>query len=203
MRYTTIIYQVKNELDLNFLEYILLDIINIIQNAPQNTTPGWSSASRAYYGRVLDISDRQIRRYVEKLIERGLLERNTSHQLRTTEKWVNAAYMGESEKPGQNVRPDTEPTIREYHEKKVLFRDADVYPWEIFETYFRDPEFAEIDIHYYYQEMKRWSETKGEKRNNWIEQCKVLMSIHADKNKLRFKNKSGKITDALEKALHI
>lgn len=63
--------------------------------------------------------------------------------------------------------------------------ESDVADWEVFKTFFETDEFAGIDIHYYYQETKRWSESKGMKRHNWIEQAKTIMSIQAERGKLK------------------
>lgn len=90
MRYTTIIYEVKKELGLSLREYIYLDAIYHLQNQS-----GWCFAKSSYFGELLDIGDREVRKIRLNLVEKGLIimsDKYNSNEIKTTEKW-NLTYL--------------------------------------------------------------------------------------------------------------
>lgn len=90
MRYSTIITKVKEELGLTLREYVFLDIVYHLQ-----VKNGWCYAKSDYFGNLLDVGDREIRKIRLKLVGMGLLimsENYNSNEIKTTEKW-NDSYL--------------------------------------------------------------------------------------------------------------
>jgi hypothetical protein len=96
--YTTINHRVRKELNLSLSEYCLMDLVYNLANNPKSNYPNWCYGSKPFLARCLDFSEREVYRYINKLIKLGLLEKEPKlKHLRTTEKWYNAAIINHNE----------------------------------------------------------------------------------------------------------
>lgn len=82
---------------------------------------------------------------------------------------------------------------------KCLFEDSEFADFEKFKAQFTEPEFADIDLFYYYNRIKNWSGANGKKKNNWILTAKNWMMDDAEKGKLHRLNPGGALSpEAIE-----
>lgn len=93
------------------------------------------------------------------------------------------------EKSG-SLFPESDP------EKLTLFRNSLVGKFEDFEKQFKQPEFQEIDLFYYFNSVSDWSDKANKKRTarGWIATARDFMRGDNEKGKLKkigFENKSG------------
>lgn len=84
-------------------------------------------------------------------------------------------------------------------EKKCLFEQSKFADFEKFKEKFVEPEFADIDLLYYYNRIKNWSGANGKKKNDWILTAKNWMMDDAEKGKLhRLSSGSALSPDAIK-----
>lgn len=76
-------------------------------------------------------------------------------------------------------------------ERKCLFDDSKFFDYEIFQAQFTEPDFADVDLYYYYNRIKNWSGGNGKKKNDWILTAKNWMMDDAEKGKLHRKSGTG------------
>lgn len=86
MKYIIVFHDIRVKLGLGFQEYCILDIVCRFQQ--NHVTPGWCYASKDALAEMLDISTRQLQRYVASLVEKGFIIRGDSSCLCVTEKWT-------------------------------------------------------------------------------------------------------------------
>lgn len=90
MRYTTIIFEVKEMLGVSLREYIYLDAVYHLQ-----VEQGWCYAKNEYFADLLEVSVREVQKIRAKLIDGGFLEvrgKGVNTELKTMKKW-NDAYL--------------------------------------------------------------------------------------------------------------
>lgn len=105
-----------------------------------------------------------------------------------------------SQKNFASPTPDSEPKT-----KKTLFRNSEVYAmvkegangeldYSEFEEKFSSPEFANIDLVYYFHAVADWSDQKDMKRtkNGWLATVRNFIRGDAEKNKLKLKPQYAK-----------
>ena len=80
MKYGTILYEVRDDLDLTNNEYLLLDAVRNLQGGRQ--TPGWCNASITYLAYVAGVNRRNTFKLVERLEQKSLLESGPNPGLR-------------------------------------------------------------------------------------------------------------------------
>lgn len=85
---------------------------------------------------------------------------------------------------------------RKTSEKLCIFENSKYVDFELFKAEFDKPEFANIDLVYYYHVVADWSASKGTKRRDWIATARNIMRGDAEKNKLHILNKQGVTLDA-------
>lgn len=78
-----------------------------------------------------------------------------------------------------------ERTPAKTREKSCLFEDSKFYDFELFKAQFNEPDFADIDLYYYYNRIKNWSGGNGRKKKDWILTAKNWMMDDNDKGKLK------------------
>src|SRR3990167_8167876 len=101
-RYTLILDDVKKELGLTLLEYILCDKIYHLSNNPKHQ--GWCYASRKTLAKMIDVTDRTIYNLLNKLISKGLIELDKeTNFLKTTQLWFDKA-VGTTEKISYSMK---------------------------------------------------------------------------------------------------
>lgn len=70
-------------------------------------------------------------------------------------------------------------------DKKCLFKNSSVAKWEDFKTFFNEEINAGVDVYYYYEITKNWSEGKGKMRKSWIAQAKNIILRDKKDNKVK------------------
>ncbi len=93
LRYTTIWHSARQKFGLTPNEYCLAAYIDGLskKDARYSRAPGWCYASKEWLGASLGFSRRGIQKMITKLIEKGLVERDSeTNYLRATTKWLNA-----------------------------------------------------------------------------------------------------------------
>ena len=85
----------------------------------------------------------------------------------------------------EEVHPTTiEKKARGTSEKLCLFADSKYSTFENFITQFNGPEYADIDLRYYFEVVSDWSASKGAKKHDWIATARNIMRRDADAGKL-------------------
>lgn len=83
-------------------------------------------------------------------------------------------------------------------ERKCLFEDSKFFDFELFKAQFTGPDFADVDLFYYYNRIKNWSGGNGKKKNDWILTAKNWMMDDAEKGKLKKTNNNGLSQDEID-----
>ena len=92
-RYTTILHNARQKLELSMTEYALADSIHRLSGS-HSSVPGWCYASKETLSVALGIPERTIFRMIDTLAEKGLVEVNShTHYLRTTELWYSTVEV--------------------------------------------------------------------------------------------------------------
>lgn len=82
-----------------------------------------------------------------------------------------------------------------------LFENSRFHDFTIFEKEFDKPEFAGIDIYYYYQAISDWSASGGKKKHDWIATARNWMRSDMSKNQLH-RIKSNEVDPDMIEYLH-
>ena len=84
-------------------------------------------------------------------------------------------------------------------EPACLFSDSRYADYNAFAAEFKAPEFADIDITYYFHAVADWSAQKGKKMKDWIATARNFMRGDMEKGKLHRLNGTGALApDAIE-----
>lgn len=93
-KYTTILHRVRIELDISCNEYCVADIIFSLSNNPDAKISGWCFATKETIANFLGISKRTIHEIINRLIEKGLVEKDPeSKYLKTTSLWYQSVVL--------------------------------------------------------------------------------------------------------------
>lgn len=116
MTYSVILYEVRIKLGINLEEYCLCDMVFNLQARHQ-----WCYATKRYFSELLNVSEKQVQRYISNCVDKGLLIRGDSLQLKTTDMWLKEAYLAGQEIPapkkpgrkkgGTNMSPPQDNTV--------------------------------------------------------------------------------------------
>ena len=80
-----------------------------------------------------------------------------------------------------------------------LFENSRYADFQKFDAEFTDPEFADVDIAYYYHAVKDWSAQRGKKMKDWIATARNFMRRDIENKKLHRLNPGGALSpDAIE-----
>ena len=79
-----------------------------------------------------------------------------------------------------------------------IFANSRYADYDKFAAEFDKPEFADVDIYYYFQAVKDWSAQKGKKMKDWIATARNFMRSDMEKKKLHRLNNGGLSADAIE-----
>lgn len=80
-----------------------------------------------------------------------------------------------------------------------LFENSRYADFQKFDAEFTAPEFADVDIAYYYHAVKDWSAQKGKKMKDWIATARNFMRRDKEDKKLHRVNSGGALSpDAIE-----
>ena len=98
-------------------------------------------------------------------------------------------------------RPFTVTRPRRTTESLCLFENSRYYDFSAFAAEFTSPEFADVDIVYYYHAVADWSAQKGKKMKDWIATARNFIRGDLEKGKIHRKDTpsgSGLSPDAIE-----
>lgn len=80
-----------------------------------------------------------------------------------------------------------------------LFENSRFYDYNAFAAEFTAPEFADVDIVYYYHAVKDWSASDGKKKKDWIATARNFIRGDMENGKLHRLNHGGALSpDAIE-----
>lgn len=80
-----------------------------------------------------------------------------------------------------------------------LFENSRFVDYNAFAAEFTAPEFADVDIAYYYHAVKDWSASDGKKKKDWIATARNFIRGDMEKKKLHRLNPGGALsTDAIK-----
>ena len=80
-----------------------------------------------------------------------------------------------------------------------LFENSRFADYETFAAEFKNPEFANVDIVYYFHAVADWSAQKGKKMKDWIATARNFIRGDIEKKKLHTLNAGGALSpDAIE-----
>ncbi len=91
-----------------------------------------------------------------------------------------------------------EKTRRRTSENLCLFADSKFENYDAFAAEFTAPEFADIDILYYYHAVADWSASKGAKKRDWIATARNFIRADMQRKTLHKVNSGGLSPDALK-----
>lgn len=77
--------------------------------------------------------------------------------------------------------------------RRCLFANSRFAKFEDFEKCFDKPEFADVDICYYYHAVADWSAANGAKKNDWISTARNFIRGDREKGKLHLKSQAGNV----------
>jgi hypothetical protein len=97
LNYNTILHQSRKKLNLTLMEYCIADSVYHLSNNPKSKVHGWCFASKDHLAMFLGTTKATIFSNLNKLIEKGLVERDEeTRYLRTTEKWYEEVIIKDS-----------------------------------------------------------------------------------------------------------
>ncbi len=134
VNYTTINHVARERLGLSWLEYGLADLIYNLSNNPKNPAQGWCYASKPTLAKILGISEREIFRMLNKLIEVGLVEKQEQTKyLKTNSNWYEMVVIKTHDKmavPMTESQGDTDQMSVLTHDQMSVYKDnnnKDIY----------------------------------------------------------------------------
>lgn len=148
----------------------------------------------------------QIRHVLKNLVEKGAVLKgnfNPSQYDRTCwyalsdsicEKYqLHLSNLSNGSDKSNNPIPNNNPDIninnihkdRDTSENLCLFPDSKYYQWEVFQTFFSAPEYAQVDLYYYWQVIADWSRSGGNKKRDWIATARNWIRSDAKDEKLK------------------
>lgn len=100
------------------------------------------------------------------------------------------------DEPESEFKPITVTRPRRTSENLCTFECSRYNDMELFLSEFKGPEFANVDMVYYYHAVADWSAQKGKKMRDWIATARNFIRSDMEKNKLHTLNKQGSTLDA-------
>lgn len=76
-------------------------------------------------------------------------------------------------------------------EQKCLFSDSKFGEFEIFKEQFQGPDYADVDLFYYFNRIMNWSLSGANKKNDWIHTARDWMMRDNDDGKLKKIKRDG------------
>lgn len=94
--------------------------------------------------------------------------------------------------PAEEIKPESITRPRRTSETTAcLFENSRFADYETFVAEFRGPEFANVDIVYYFHAVADWSAQKGKKMKDWIATARNFIRSDIEKGKLHTNNVAG------------
>lgn len=117
--YTKILHDWRDALGLTNNEYMLCDIVKNLAKSS-----GWCDASQPFLGKKVGVSDRSIRTLTDKMISKGLLQKNSAGYLRATEKWLIVYTSNPEESSEQQSAHEEESSALTPEDSSALEEDT-------------------------------------------------------------------------------
>ena len=112
----------------------------------------------------------------------------------TTEQIVNSDREDETER---DARATDSPHVEKVskvgkkggkestREKVCLFEDSRFHDFELFKTQFQEPEYAGVDLYYYFKRAETWSGGNSKRKADWIMTVKNWMTMDYQRGELQ------------------
>jgi len=129
-----------------------------------------------------------VQKRIDERDSKSVKARESAHK-----RWTNANAM-QSQCEGNAIKESKGKEIKEskVNKRKVvdttLFVDSDVNTIEKFEQSFIGTQYEIANFNYYFEVIKNWSDSKGEKKKDWIATAKNWMARDLTEGKLIDKN---------------
>lgn len=128
LNYTTVNHKARLELEISILEYCVADMIYHYANNPDSKNYGWCFASKEMMGRNLGISKQSVHTIINKLIKKGILERNQNTKyLKTNGAWYQSVLISSKESLPSDSKETLLPVKKLYSSSKeslpILYKD--------------------------------------------------------------------------------
>ena len=94
-----------------------------------------------------------------------------------------------------NINTNSKPIFKGTTENLCIFSNSRFAKFEDFAAQFNGPEFADIDLYYYWQVIMDWSTAGGKKKRDWIATARNWMRSDEQNKKLRKKQGMGVALD--------
>jgi predicted transcriptional regulator len=122
--YTNIIHPVRKKFKLTCNEYVLLDIIYHLSNNPESKVKGWCYASKETLAQEIGISRQSICNLIDKLINKGLIEKDElTRFLKTKTEW-NLVYLNIKSDSNYVKNVYNEQSKEDLHDVKKVYNDC-------------------------------------------------------------------------------
>lgn len=153
----------------------------------------------------IEDSEQQANQQAEQQAEQQTTNKQSNKQSTTNKNIKN----NKNDKKEENDIPPQTDLFGETPKKKqkgkkegaCLFENSKYHDFTIFEKEFDKPEFAGIDIYYYYQAISDWSASGGKKKHDWIATARNWMRSDMSKNQLH-RIKSNEVDPDMIEYLH-
>lgn len=86
-RFTVVLHQVREEMELSMISYAVIDSIHTLSHS--NPDYYWCTMSKDELGKFHGISRRTVFNAIDEGLKKSLIEKNDRGDLRTTMKWVD------------------------------------------------------------------------------------------------------------------
>lgn len=120
MLYTTVLHAVRKQMDLSCNEYCIADIIYKLSNNPRAPVRGWCNQPREKMADEMGLSKRTVIDIINKLIEKGLVEKSEINYVRTTQLWYDTTIAAQEEiKSRKATHAETAPPMQKLHTETI------------------------------------------------------------------------------------
>ena len=169
--------------------------------------------SLTYVASALNVTRANAKAILDRLLKKCLISKRTLN----TDKGLECRYVanrgvsetitgGVTETVTDNIYIDNiddnirvkEKTRRRTSENLCLFADSRFEDFDTFAAEFTGPEFADVDIVYYYHAVADWSASKGAKKRDWIATARNFIRADMERKTLHNVNSGGLSPDALK-----
>ena len=91
IRYTNIQHTARKRLRISFMEYAVCEGVFFKQSDPTSLESGWCTVPRHEMAAFYDLSERGLYKLINRMIDKGILKKNSKGYLKTTSVWFKNA----------------------------------------------------------------------------------------------------------------
>lgn len=110
VRFITIDVNARDKMKITNDMYAIAESVYHLQRGYKNPEPGWCHASKVYLGKHAGVSRSTIFRFLNKLVDRKILEKGENGLYRTTEKWFNMVVVAKEYR--QKVKSEIQQIVK-------------------------------------------------------------------------------------------